>query len=95
LASNGQEALKKTIEFSPDLVILDIMMPVMDGTEAAARIRSHPATKNVPIFFVTAAIAPEERQAIEDCVNPIFAKPVKFYELLDAIQKIEDKKNIK
>lgn len=87
LASDGQEAVDKAIQASPDLIILDIMMPNMDGTEAAAILKSHSRTKDIPLFFMTAVIAPEELQSAE-YASVVFPKPVRFSELLEAISKM-------
>jgi len=54
LASNGEEAVHKARGRNPDLIILDIMMPVMDGYEACRIIKEDPETKNIPIIMVTA-----------------------------------------
>ena len=88
MSSNGQEAVDKTLRFHPDLVILDIMMPTMDGTDAAALLRNDVRTKDIPIFFVTAVIKPEDQKSAKDKPYRMFAKPVKFFELLDAITKL-------
>lgn len=53
-ASNGEEGLKKAKEMRPDLIILDIMMPVMDGVEVCRQLRAQPAFKNTIITFLTA-----------------------------------------
>jgi two-component system cell cycle sensor histidine kinase/response regulator CckA len=53
-ASSGEEALAMVAEQPPDLVLLDIMMPGMDGHAVAARIKGHPATKNIPVIMITA-----------------------------------------
>jgi sigma-B regulation protein RsbU (phosphoserine phosphatase) len=53
-AGNGKEALEKAFSHRPDLVILDRMMPVMDGMEACRRLRENPNTKEIPIIMVTA-----------------------------------------
>ena len=53
-AKNGQEALLRANNFKPDLIILDIMMPEMDGFEVAKRLKENPLTNNIPIIFVTA-----------------------------------------
>ncbi|MCX7769837.1 MAG: response regulator [Proteobacteria bacterium] len=54
LASNGKEAVDKVKENIPDLIILDIKMPVMDGIEALHTIRQIPECKNIPIILFTA-----------------------------------------
>ena len=87
-ATSGEQALAKAINFQPDLVILDIMMPKMDGTEVAMLLKHDVRTKHIPIFFVTAVIAPEDQARVSGNPNLIFAKPVKLHELLKAIQDI-------
>lgn len=54
LASNGFEALDKTVQFTPDLILLDVMMPGMDGYEVCQRLRADPSLGEVPIIMVTA-----------------------------------------
>jgi len=53
-ASNGEEAVQKARDSRPDLIILDIMMPVMDGYGACRILKEDPETKNIPIIMVTA-----------------------------------------
>jgi serine phosphatase RsbU (regulator of sigma subunit) len=54
-AENGEEALAKVISDPPDLVLLDIMMPVMDGFEVLSRLKNDPATRNIPVIIISAA----------------------------------------
>jgi adenylate cyclase len=53
-ASNGREAIEKTFELAPDLILLDIMMPEMDGIEVTRRIKSHERLRAIPIILLTA-----------------------------------------
>lgn len=53
-AENGREGVEKAISEKPDLVLLDIMMPYMDGCEAARIIRANPQTKDIPLIAETA-----------------------------------------
>ncbi len=53
-ASNGEEGLKQVDEHRPELVILDIMMPGMDGVEACRRIRANPETAHIPVLMFSA-----------------------------------------
>jgi CheY-like chemotaxis protein len=85
-ATSGEQALMKAVNFQPDLIILDIMMPKMDGTEVAMLLKHDVRTKDIPIFFVTAVIAPEDQGRVSGNPNLIFAKPVRLNELLNAIQ---------
>jgi hemerythrin-like metal-binding protein len=56
VAKNGNEAIEKAIEFIPDLILLDIVMPEMDGYEVCMRLKDNPLTRDIPIIFVTAKI---------------------------------------
>ena len=85
-ALSGEEALQKAVTYQPDLIILDIMMPKMDGTEVAMLLKHDVRTKSIPIFFVTAVISPEDQGRVTGNPNLIFAKPVRLHELLSAIQ---------
>ncbi len=89
LASNGEEAFSKSVIHRPQLVILDIMMPKKDGTEAAEMLKNDPRTHDIPIFFMTGVISQDDRVQISDNPNVVFAKPIRFTELLEAIRKIE------
>lgn len=53
-AENGQKAFALAIETNPDLILMDIMMPVMNGFECCQKIRSHERTKNIPVIFLSA-----------------------------------------
>lgn len=59
-AKNGNEGYEKCKRFRPDAVILDILMPDMDGDEVAERIKNDPGIKNTPIIFVTAMVSGNE-----------------------------------
>ena len=85
-ALSGEQALQKSVTYQPDLIILDIMMPKMDGTEVAMLLKHDVRTKSIPIFFVTAVISPDDQARVSGNPNPIFAKPVRLNELLTAIQ---------
>ena len=54
LASNGEIAYQKALEIKPSLIIMDIMMPVLSGFEAARKIKSHEELREIPIIFLTA-----------------------------------------
>ncbi|MCS6809348.1 MAG: response regulator transcription factor [Bacteroidota bacterium] len=53
-ASNGKEAIHTAIAHTPDVIVLDIMMPEMDGFETCKAIRAHPSTRSIPVIFLTA-----------------------------------------
>lgn len=60
IASNGENALKAVAANPPDLILLDVMMPGMDGFEVCQRLKAEPKTQNIAVIFVTAAVATDE-----------------------------------
>ena len=54
VVSNGEECLAKVGEVKPDLILLDVMMPKMDGYETCKRLKADPATQSIPVIFLTA-----------------------------------------
>ncbi len=74
--------------FKPDLILLDVMMPDMDGGDLASQLRQVPALAKVPIVFLTAAVKKEEVRSRRGRIGgfPFIAKPVDLNELLDAIK---------
>ncbi len=76
-AYSGQEALDKIDESNPDIVLLDVMMPGMDGFEVCRRIKANPATAHVPVVMVTALDQPSDRVAgLEAGADDFLTKPV-------------------
>ena len=63
IASNGVEGLQKVRRLKPDIIILDIIMPKMDGLEVCRAIRSDPMLSEIPILFLTAKAKDEDRIA--------------------------------
>ncbi|MBI3061750.1 MAG: response regulator, partial [Deltaproteobacteria bacterium] len=62
VAQDGQEAVEKAAAESPDIIVMDIIMPKLDGFQAAARIRENPRTKDIPILAATALARPGDRE---------------------------------
>lgn len=60
VCSSGSEALEVIDEFQPQLVLLDVMMPGMDGPETLAAIQQHPVWASIPVAFMTAKVQPSE-----------------------------------
>ena len=76
-AFNGLECLAKMAESVPDIVLLDVMMPGMDGFEVCRRIKSDPKTAHVPVVMVTALDQPSDRVAgLEAGADDFLTKPV-------------------
>ena len=76
-------------EFQPDLILLDVMMPGLDGGNLASRLQSSPKLKGVPIVFLTAAVTREEVRACRGLVGglPFLAKPVDLREVLTCLER--------
>lgn len=53
-AANGEEALQKAIEVRPDLILMDVRMPIMDGFEACQELKRQPQTQDIPVVFLSA-----------------------------------------
>lgn len=83
-AQNGQEALALALAEPPDLVVTDLMMPVMDGRALAQHLRHHPATATVPILLISAAYT--ARPA--DRFTAVLPKPFAVDALLAAIERL-------
>jgi two-component system OmpR family response regulator len=60
ICGNGSEALQKITGFAPDLILLDVMMPGMDGPTTLKNLRADPATAGIPVIFLTAKVQPPE-----------------------------------
>ena len=81
-ANNGMEGVEKAITEKPDLILMDIMMPGMDGREATRRIRSNPETKDIPILAATVLFKESDlRSCIEAGCNDYIVKPFSHQEL--------------
>ncbi len=85
-ASNGKEGVEKAIKEKPHLILMDIMMPVMDGREATRIIRSNKNTKNIPILATTAMTEKSQlRECIDAGCNGYIVKPFSPNQLVSAI----------
>jgi len=81
-ASNGKEALVSAVANKPDLILLDIMMPDMDGFETVARLKADPRTQPVPVIMVTALDDRESKlRALQAGAEEFLSKPVQSAEL--------------
>lgn len=76
ICSGGQEALDKVAEFAPDIILLDVMMPGMDGPTTLQHLRANPDTANIPVIFLTAKVHPTEIQQFKELgALDVIAKP--------------------
>jgi class 3 adenylate cyclase/CheY-like chemotaxis protein len=87
--TSGAEALQKVQTDTPDLILLDILMPGMSGYEVAKRLRADPLTRFLPIVMVTALGAQEEKvKSIEAGADDFLTKPVNQLELLARVKSL-------
>jgi two-component system cell cycle response regulator len=88
-ATSGEEALKRASELMPDLVLLDVMMPGIDGFEVCKRLRVHPKLAEVPIIMLTAISDRKTRlSGIEAGADDFITKPFERMELLTRVRTI-------
>src|SRR5262249_41518268 len=82
-AVNGQEAVEKARKLHPDLIFLDILMPMMDGFEACSILKKDPATRDIYIAFLTAKDMPEDwDRGLQSEADVYIAKPFNNERLL-------------
>jgi two-component system sensor histidine kinase/response regulator len=88
VASNGREALELAAEKLPGVIILDIMMPDMDGGEVADALKKNPRTKEIPIIFLSALISKEEEKTgAKKDIGSFFSKPYNREMLLNEVRR--------
>ncbi len=88
-ASDGQEAYNQALTHMPDLILLDVMMPVMDGYEVCRRLRANPAVAEVPVLMITALDDTTSRlQGLEAGADDFITKPFNRSELRTRVRTI-------
>jgi diguanylate cyclase (GGDEF)-like protein len=81
-ASDGQEGVRRAAADNPDLILIDLKMPVMDGLTAARKLKSDPATKSIPIILLTASKAISDKvEAFAAGADDYVTKPFDFHEV--------------
>ncbi len=89
VAENGLKAVEIAASELPDLIVMDIRLPKMDGLQATSLIRADPKTKNIPILAATVNALPGDREkCLEAGCHGYIAKPFTHKELGTAIQKL-------
>ena len=85
-ASSGEEALSVASKQQPDVILLDWMMPDMDGRATLQRLKANPATQGIPVILVTAKVQQADRESFARLeVAAVFAKPFRPLELAEQI----------
>jgi two-component system cell cycle response regulator DivK len=87
-AENGEQALAALAKQRPDLILMDIQLPIMDGYEATRRIRTNPEMKDIPIIAVTSyALAGDEAKALAAGCSAYITKPFSPRALLSKVRE--------
>jgi two-component system, cell cycle response regulator DivK len=87
-AENGEQALAEIAKQRPDLILMDIQLPIMDGYTATRRIKADPALRSIPIIAVTSyALSGEDKKAREAGCNDYIPKPYSPRELLAKVRQ--------
>jgi two-component system cell cycle response regulator DivK len=87
-AENGEQALMAIAKERPDLILMDIQLPIMDGYEATRRIKADPTTKSIPIIAVTSyALSGDEQKARAAGCDDFVPKPYSPRQLLAKIRQ--------
>jgi DNA-binding response OmpR family regulator len=93
-ATDGSQGLAAAQRVNPDLIILDLMLPVMDGLEVCRRLRANPTTRDIPVLMLTAKDAVQDRIAgLDTGADDYLTKPFSFEELVARIRAILRRQN--
>lgn len=86
-AENGKEGIKKAKDNIPNLIIMDIQMPEMDGIEAMKRIKHEPSIMNIPVIAITSYAMNDDRERIlKEGFDSYISKPINTKEVLEIIR---------
>lgn len=93
-ASGGEEGLAKALAEQPDIILLDLMMPCMDGFEVTRKLKADPATRSIPIMIVTALEdVASHRRMLASGADEFINKPVDRWELSMRMAKLLRERN--
>lgn len=88
-AVDGEDACEKAAQLQPDLILMDMRMPVIDGYEATHRLRQSPQTALIPVIGLTAqAMSGDRERVLEAGCNAYESKPIEFVKLLETIESL-------
>jgi two-component system cell cycle response regulator DivK len=89
IAVDGAEGLEKARSESPELILMDMSLPVIDGWEATRQLKSDEATRSIPVVALTAhAMSTDRERAMEAGCDAYETKPVELPRLLETIEKL-------
>ena len=87
-AVNGEDGVRLALEHIPDMVLMDIQLPDINGVEAFTRIRANAATSAVPVVAFTASVTPMDRSRITDAgFDGFIGKPINLKEFIETVRK--------
>jgi CheY-like chemotaxis protein len=86
VATDGSQALQKALEETPDVILMDVHMPIMNGVDAARAIKSHPQLQRTVIIAITAL--PSDRERDEPSFACVLMKPCPASDLIAAIERV-------
>ena len=90
VAANGEEAVKVATEETPDIILMDISLPVMSGLKATKVIRDTPEISDIPIIAITAHGVVVDKEAIKSGCNEVINKPLDYDNFLPILKKYLD-----
>jgi len=87
-AVNGEDGVRLALEHKPDMVLMDIQLPDINGIEAFARIRANADTAGIPVVAFTASVTPMDRSRITDAgFDGFIGKPINLKEFIETVRK--------
>jgi len=92
-AIDGAEGVMLAFTLQPDLILMDLSLPVMDGWEATRRIRAEPCTRAIPVIALTAhALTSDHTEALQAGCNDVDTKPIELERLINKIEALLPKR---
>ncbi len=89
VAHNGKEGLETALQEKPDVILLDVIMPIMDGHEMLEALRKHPEGKNIAVIMLTARSQTQDISRANSCgIKDYIVKPFDLSELLEKIETV-------
>ena len=89
IAVNGQEGVDLATSSKPDLILMDMSLPILDGWEATRQVKANPATKAIPVIALTAhAMVQDKEKALAAGCDEFDTKPVELPRLLEKIKSL-------
>lgn len=86
VAATAESGIPMALEEKPDVVLMDIHLPGMNGIEALAKLRTAPETRDIPVFAFTASVMPQDRRQITSAgFDGFLSKPINLKEFLETI----------